>query len=58
LDSHSLLEKDCEALRILEMISPYLNNVEFITLEIYSGLKPLEHVKELEKQIELVQDCL
>jgi len=57
LDSHSMLEADCEAVRILKLISPYLKNIEFITLEITTGFKPLEHVKELEKEILFIKDC-
>ena len=58
LDSHSMLEPSCEALRILKLIYPYLKNVEFITLEVSTGFEPLEHVKELEKEIEYVRECL
>lgn len=58
LDSHSLIEPGCEALRILKLIYPYLENIEFITLEVSTGFSPLEHVKELEKEIEYVRNAL
>jgi hypothetical protein len=58
LDSHSMLTEGCEALRILKLVYPYLNNVEFINLEVNTGFEPFEHVKELEREIELVKYSL
>lgn len=55
LDRHGMLNERSESIRILKLIIPYLKNLEFVNLEINTKLSPIEHVKELEKEIMMIK---
>ena len=58
IDAHAEIKENSESLKILELIYPYLKNLELITLEVKTNKNPLDHVIELEKEIKIIQEAL